>query len=72
LKITYGDANCDGNVDVSDAVLIKCYLLNNQTYNISAQGIINADVHASGNGINTQDAVAIQKYILNIINKLPV
>lgn len=72
LKITYGDANCDGNVDVSDAVLIKCYLLNNQTYNISSQGIINADVHASGNGINTQDAVAIQKYILNIINKLPV
>lgn len=71
-KTLYGDANCDGNVDISDAVLIKCFLINSKKYSLSAQGKKNADVQGNGNGINTQDAVAIQKYILKQIKALPV
>ena len=68
----WGDANCDGKVDISDAVLIKCYLINSENYKISAQGKANADVQGNGNGINAQDAVAIQKYILKLVSELPV
>lgn len=71
-KTLYGDANCDGNVDISDAVLIKCFLINSKKYSLSAQGKKNADVQGNGNGINAQDAVAIQKYILKQIKTLPV
>lgn len=71
-KTLYGDANCDGNVDISDAVLIKCFLINSKKYSLSAQGKKNADVQGNGNGINAQDAVAIQKYILKQIKALPV
>ena len=51
-KTLYGDANCDGNVDISDAVLIKCFLINSKKYSLSAQGKKNADVQGNGNGIN--------------------
>ncbi|CDF02727.1 glycosyl hydrolase family 9./Carbohydrate binding domain./N-terminal ig-like domain of cellulase [Ruminococcus sp. CAG:624] len=68
----YGDANCDGKVDISDAVLIKCYLLNSSSYPISAQGLANSDVQGNKNGVNAQDAVTIQKYILKAITSLPV
>ena len=71
-KTLYGDANCDSNVDISDAVLIKCFLINSKKYSLSAQGKKNADVQGNGNGINAQDAVAIQKYILKQIKALPV
>ena len=71
-KTVYGDANCDGKVDISDAVMVKCYLINNKTYGISAQGLINADVQGNGNGVNAQDAVTIQKYVIKIITALPV
>lgn len=67
-----GDANCDGNVDISDAVMVKCYLINNKKYTISEQGIKNADVQNAGGGINAQDAVAIQKYVLHAIKELPI
>lgn len=52
--------------------MVKCYLINSKEYNLSAQGKKNADVQGNGNGINAQDAVAIQKYILKQINSLPV
>ena len=68
----HGDANCDNSVDISDAVLIKCYLIDSNKYSISKQGIVNADVQGNGNGINAQDAVSVQKKVLGIINSLPV
>ena len=66
-EIVYGDTNCDGLVDISDAVLLKCYLINNKKYAISAQGALNADVHGNNNGLNAQDAVSIQKFVLGNI-----
>ena len=71
-EVIYGDANCDGNVDISDAVMVKCYLINNKKFTLSKQGLINSDVQGSGNGVNAQDAVTIQKYVIKSITKLPV
>ena len=67
----YGDANCDDCVDISDVVLLKSWLLNNQRYEVSKQGLANSDVQDTGNGINANDIVAIQRYSLKIIAKLP-
>lgn len=63
-----GDANCDKNVDIADVVIIKCYLINNTAYSITKQGIINADVNETGNGLNIQDSLAILKYVLKLIS----
>jgi hypothetical protein len=66
-----GDANCDGAVDVADIVLVKCYLINAENYSMTKQGTANADVQGESNGINVQDVVAIQKYVLKLIEELP-
>lgn len=71
-EVIYGDANCDGNVDISDAVMVKCYLINNKKFTLSKQGLLNSDVQGSENGVNAQDAVTIQKYVIKSITKLPV
>ncbi|WP_028517012.1 glycoside hydrolase family 9 protein [Ruminococcus flavefaciens] len=74
----WGDANCDGDVDMSDIVLIMQSLANPNKYGeggtdksaITAQGKANADVDTSSKGITTQDAVRIQNYLLNKISSL--
>ena len=68
----YGDANCDSKIDISDVISVKCYLLNSTKYSLSKQGLVNADVQSVGNGLNSNDAVAIQQYSLKLIDKLPV
>ena len=55
----YGDANCDGKVDISDAVLIMQYLANPYKYTLTAAGFANSDV-VDGNGITATDALALQ------------
>ena len=63
-----GDANCDGKIDIADVVSVKCYLLNSVKYELSAIGKVNADVQGSGNGLNLNDVVMIQKYCLKLID----
>ena len=75
----WGDANCDGNVSVADAVLVMQSLANPSKFGesgssdqrITAQGKINADVYENGSGITGQDALSIQRYMLNLVTKLP-
>ena len=75
-----GDSNCDGIVDLSDAVLIMQALANPNKYgkqgtadlHISEQGWINADVHQKGNGVSTNDALAIQLKLLGRISGFPI
>ena len=66
-----GDANCDGMTDIADVVLIKCYLINSETYAMTADGAKNADV-VGNDGLNVQDALAVQKFALKLIDALPV
>jgi len=79
IKVVYGDANCDGNVVLSDAVLIMQSIANPSTYgvngtdknHITAQGQINGDVAGNNDGITNSDALTIQKYCLGQIKELP-
>ena len=67
----WGDVNCDGNVDMSDAVLIMQMLSNPSQFQITNDGRYNGDVSENGNGITNMDALAIQKYLLDLIQTLP-
>ncbi len=68
----YGDANCDGKVDISDVVASRRYLVDSARFPLSDQGIVNCDVHLVGNGINAQDAVAIQQLVFGTVTSLPI
>ncbi len=67
-----GDANCDGEVDMSDAVMIMQALSNPNKYGrggtdknaITEQGWANADCNGANDGVSNNDALAIQMYLL--------
>ena len=67
-----GDANCDGNVDMSDVVLIMQALANPDKYgvngsnalHITLQGAENGDVDKNIKGLTVGDALKIQRYLL--------
>lgn len=59
-----GDANCDHNVNMADAVLIMQSIANPDKYELTEQGMINADT--DGNGITNADALNIQKQLLGL------
>ena len=75
---TWGDANCDNDVDMSDIVLIMQSLANPDKYGlggsdknaITAQGQANGDVDTSSKGITANDAKRIQDFLLKKISSL--
>ncbi|MBR3761072.1 MAG: glycoside hydrolase [Ruminococcus sp.] len=75
----YGDANCDGNVNLSDAILVMQTIGNPDSYgvngtdpsHITEQGVTNADVANTGDNLTNADALAIQEYLLKLISVLP-
>ena len=70
-KVTlYGDVNEDGSVDISDATLIMQFLIDG-SLEISPVGKLNGDVSNNGDGITSADALAIQRYLANLIDTLP-
>lgn len=75
--ILSGDANCDGNVDLSDAVMIMQSIANPSKYKLSEQGNLNAEctskisLKKSGDGVTNMDALTIQQYALKLIDSLP-
>ena len=72
--ILYGDANCDGKVEIADATLILQYLTNKDEYNLTDKGLKNADVCGNGDGVTAQDALTIQQVDAGIykLEELPV
>lgn len=58
----WGDANCDGKVEIADATLILQYLTNKDEYTLSEIGMLNADCCNNGDGVTALDALAIQKF----------
>ena len=77
-NVVYGDSNCDGKLNMADVVLIMQALVNPDKYGLSgsdkshitAQGWLNADCCDAGNGVTNNDALAVQKYLLDLV-KLP-
>ena len=57
----WGDANCDGKVEIADATLILQYLTNKDEYKLTAQGMRNSDVIGNSDGVTAQDALVIQQ-----------
>lgn len=68
----YGDANCNGEVKMNDAVLLMQAIANEDVYGINGtdtnhlteKGADLADVYERGSGITTMDALSIQKYLI--------
>ena len=70
----YGDANCDGKVEIADATLILQFLTNKDEYQLTDQGMKNADVIGNGDGVTAQDALVIQQVDAGIykVSDLPI
>lgn len=71
-EFLYGDANCDGNVNMGDVTAIIQHIGNADEYALSPQGLENADCYNVGDGVTGMDAFAIQKLISKMITELPV
>ena len=65
-NVTYGDSNCDGLVNLADAVLIMQIKANPSKYTITGQGEKNADCSDVGDGVTNKDALAIQRFLLGL------
>ncbi len=64
-----GDANCDGKVEIADATLILQFLTNKDEYQLTDQGMLNADCDGDP-GVTASDALKIQQLDAGVIDKL--
>ncbi len=62
-----GDANCDGKVNVSDAVAVMQYISNQTKYPLIGPALENADCDGVA-GISGNDAITIQKIDAGILS----
>ncbi len=71
--ISYGDANCDGVVNMADVTAIIQYIGNKDSYTLTEQGLLNADVNADKQ-ITGVDSFIIQEVVADIysLKDLPV
>ena len=65
----WGDANESGKADMDDVVAILCAASGIST--LSEQGALNADIYQNGDGVSSNDAVSLQKYLALTISELP-
>ena len=72
LEVTlWGDADCNGVVNINDAAVIMSYVSNREASPITAQGLVNADVYQNGDGLSNMDALSVQKKLAQLIAELP-
>ena len=69
MKPCRGDVNCDGGVDVSDAVLLARFTAEDQEAVIEDQGKKNADVDGAF-GLTGDDVIFILQFIAKIKSQL--
>ena len=67
-KIKWGDADCSGQVDVSDAVLVARFANADKGAKITDAGVANADVTHDGN-VDADDASKILEVIARLITE---
>ncbi len=79
VDVVWGDADCNGEVKMNDAVLIMQSISNPDKYSesgdepthITPQGSLNANVYENKtSGVTPQDALQIQKFLLKLIPSL--
>lgn len=66
-----GDTNLDGQVTLSDSMMVLQYIANETKYPLTGEALENADAYGPGDGITGLDAVAIQKYDTGLLTSLP-
>ena len=74
-KIAWGDANCDGNVNLNDAVAILQHVALEAKYGLKGNGVSNSDVIDNGSsGLTGLDALAIQMIDAKLltVDQLPI
>ncbi len=69
LVAFYGDVNCDGRVDISDAVLLNKAVAGAVTLS-TAQQILNSDCDANGE-TGSNDALVLLKFLVSLVTELP-
>ena len=67
--VTYGDVNCDGDVNLLDVLALNRNLLTGEA--ITDQGKVNADVDLDGKP-TAVDALNILKYTINLVKEFPI
>ena len=68
-KVKKGDANCDGKITVSDAVLCARVAAEDSSAKITDAGKTNGDVAGNGDGINSEDTTTILKFLAGMIKE---
>ena len=68
-KVKKGDANCDGKITVSDAVMVARVAAEDTGAKITDDGKTNADVAGNGDGINSEDTTTILKFLAGMIKE---
>ena len=64
----WGDVDCNGKVDVADAVMLARFCAEDNEITVSAQGKANAEVSGDGS-VSSDDISKILSYLANIISK---
>ncbi len=67
--VTYGDVDLNGKVEILDVIALSKALMGAAT--MEAEAAANADVDQNGT-VNTTDALSIMKYLVKLIESLPV
>jgi hypothetical protein len=68
----WGDANCDGKINVVDIQLMRQYILHmteSGTETYTTQGYLNSDVNHDGD-VRVTDLILVKRYVLHLIDTL--
>ena len=65
-KTLIGDVNCNGAVDIADAVLLARYVAEDPDVTVKEQGLINAQCHKDKN-IDANDTAALLEFLCGLI-----
>lgn len=68
-KVKKGDANCDGKITVSDAVMVARVAAEDTSVKITDDGKTNADVAGNGDGITSDDTTMILKFLAGMVKE---
>lgn len=68
-NVVYGDANLDGDLSITDAVMIMSHASNSEKSTIKNVDI--CDVYNRGDGVDGMDSLSVQKRLTNIVTELP-
>jgi len=69
--IVYGDADLNGELEISDAAKIMSYVTNPDKYPFTEEQLNVSDVYQRGDGVSNMDALSVRKRLAQIISELP-